>query len=353
MRVDQIAGSGACGMAISRFASGARQSAPADPPDAECRLLVTGGQRRSRRPANARRRPRAAQRRDLEAADRLARNAAASIPPAASGCFSSASSGDRRHLLRQQLRGQTQEDAGRRLVQRLAGGIVDVDVPALQLGRDAARQAAVGRDQRRALARRPPATSRNSSAMTPRLFLRAGAVDALTSPAPASGAPAARHRPSLRPASRQLLGRRRRPQRFVRRSRARLAASRPQALVTAIARHRPASAPGAAAAAHRPCCGWAGSSRIGRPGLVVERRGRGRAAPRGRRQVGDHFDQRGGRGNAAGRAGGDHGIGGRLRAPGLGLGGERAVAALGRIDAAFVGAGSSASPPSARRGSAG
>ena len=44
----------------------------------------------------ARRRPRAAQRRQLQAGGPQARNAAASIPPAASGCFSSASSGDRR-----------------------------------------------------------------------------------------------------------------------------------------------------------------------------------------------------------------------------------------------------------------
>jgi hypothetical protein len=41
---------------------------------------------------------------------------------------------------------------------------------------------------------------------------------------------------------------------------------------------------------------------------------------------------------------GDHGIGGRLPTPGLGLDGERAVAALGRIDAAFGGE-SSATPP--------
>ena len=60
---------------------------------------------------------------------------------------------DRRVFLRQHLRRQAQERAGRRLVERLAGGIVDIDLPALQLGCDPARQAAVGRDQRGALAR--------------------------------------------------------------------------------------------------------------------------------------------------------------------------------------------------------
>ncbi len=75
----------------------------------------------------------------------------------------------------------------------------------------------------------------------------------------------------------------------------------------------------------------------GRPRLVIEiaiEAGQHDAAGG---QAGDHLDERGGRGDAAGRAGGDHRIGRRLPAPGLGLGGERAVAALGRIDAAFGG----------------
>ena len=75
----------------------------------------------------------------------------------------------------------------------------------------------------------------------------------------------------------------------------------------------------------------------GRPRLVIEIAVEaGQHHPAGG-QAGDHVDERGRRGDAAGRAGGDHGIGGRMAAPGLGLGGERAVAALGRIDAAFGG----------------
>ena len=49
---------------------------------------------------------------------------------------------------------EQQKTAGRGLVERRAGGIVDLDLPAAQLDRDAAGEVAVGRDQRRGAARR-------------------------------------------------------------------------------------------------------------------------------------------------------------------------------------------------------
>ena len=99
-------------------------------------------------------------------------------PPAASGCFSSASSGTGASSCARRVEDQAQEHAGRRAVERHAGGIVDLDVPALQLGGDAARQLAVGRDQRggllRRLLQRLPQQQRDGLG----LFLRAGAIEA-------------------------------------------------------------------------------------------------------------------------------------------------------------------------------
>ena len=57
-----------------------------------------------------------------------------------------------RELVTEHSERQARKGAGRRGGERLAGRIVDLDVPAPQFGGDAARQIAVGRNQRRALA---------------------------------------------------------------------------------------------------------------------------------------------------------------------------------------------------------
>ena len=68
----------------------------------------------------------------------------------------------RRQPAQRRLGRQPREHAGRRVGERIAAGIVDRDIPALERGEDAARQRAVGRDQRRGLARasRPPRAAR-------------------------------------------------------------------------------------------------------------------------------------------------------------------------------------------------
>ena len=82
----------------------------------------------------------------------------------------------RRQLLGYRLQHQAQKHSGRRLAQLRAGGIVDLDAPAPQLAGDAARQLAVGRHQRRGLARLLQALT-HQKCYDRRLFLRPRTVD--------------------------------------------------------------------------------------------------------------------------------------------------------------------------------
>src|SRR5262249_4416387 len=126
---------------------------------------------------DARRRPRTAQRRHLEAPDPGAERRDLESS-GGKRMLQRCKQGDGRKLLPRHLRRRAQERARWRRAERLAGGIVDPDAPALQLGRDPPRQAAIGRDQGGALARllRDRAQEERDDAG---LFLRTGAIDAL------------------------------------------------------------------------------------------------------------------------------------------------------------------------------
>ncbi len=240
-----------------------------------------------------------------------------------------------RHRLEAAERGfgrQPREHAGWRVGERVAAGIVDRHVPALERGHHAARQRAVGRHQRGGLvlAFRPPrAAPPRWRALLPRRWrprswrampsaLVGGGVEILRlcalpasarwwRPAAAPPTPAARGR-AVR--ARQLRPRRCARCRCARAAPAwRIAHGRRRAR-----RHGVLSSSSPAISAQE-----ASSRSVSRPGSTT----------RAVRQPGDGGEQLGGRRHRAGGAGGDH----RRVAAGkpLGLGLDQPVAALGRL----------------------
>ena len=231
--------------------------------------------------------------------------------------------GDRVDAAHDQARGQQQKSAGRRLVERRAGGIVDLDAPALEFDPDPAGEMAIGRDQ----GRRPPR-------------------DLERAPHPE------RQRQRLGRQVRMLLD-----EELPDRGRGR----RRQFLPGADRGARPhdfgqkARAPGVAARNARRCPDPDGGA-LGRQSVeqllqAILRMARLDALParlvevlveagqhdRAPWQAGDHLEERAGRRNAAGRAGGDDPPCGRARAPAFGQSGQQAVAAFRGIERALLG----------------
>ena len=130
--------------AAGRPGQGRSRAARAARPRAQSTLAQPGQPRRGRGP---RRRP-------APARARPARQAAGARPAAASGCFSSASSGTGASCSAIAAAEQAQEHRGRRFGERLAGAVVGHHAVAQQFGADPAGQVAVRRDQRGARARR-------------------------------------------------------------------------------------------------------------------------------------------------------------------------------------------------------
>ena len=188
--------------------------------------------------------------------------------------------------------------------ERPAGGIVDLDPPALQLDRDAARQAAIRRDQRRDLSRRLGRLAQDDGDGERLLALVRGLDDARR-PSSASAFSRADSAASLAPA----LGRVRPAASLRRRSGSRrCSAALRLAERLDIARAR---TPSVSSSSFRPYCGWpapAGSRSLGpiaRPASVVEPLVEAGQHDRAVRQAGDRREQRRRGRHRAGRAGGD------------------------------------------------
>ena len=228
------------------------------------------------------------------------RNASGASPPAASGCFSAASSGTGASRAVGEVEHQAQKRAGRRAVERHSGGIVDVDVPAAQFGGDPAGQLAIRSDQRGGRARGFQLAAQQQRDRR-RLVLRTGAIvagDAGERVWRFGRVGRARHR-SPRPAAAP-----RRPAAAV--------GPRPASAAAPVRRAGQSrdlaggESRGRAAAARIRCCGWVGSSRdqlplVGiaaavEPGQDHHRPGRARRSTD--KQLGQG-------GHAAGQTGGD------------------------------------------------
>ncbi len=228
----------------------------------------------------------------------------------------------RRQALARQIEHQAQEDAGRRLVEGHAGGIVDLDVPAPQLGGDATREPAVGRDQRRGVAGLLQALAQQEGDDRG-FFLRAGAVE--------PHQPVERRRIEAGETA-PAVALRRRPQRLGDEAPSHAAAARKS-------RRRPGAEIGRLdlEPAQQPRREVLRMCRIGgnlAPALGVDRAidvGQHHGAVR---QAGDDGEEIGDCGHAAGDPGGDDRVARRLAAPRLGLRRQHAVAPLRRIEAA-------------------
>src|SRR5262249_44803286 len=101
-----------------------------------------------------RRRARASQHVALKALSERANVGTLAIAERRKRVFQQGEKRDRSESFRGNLGNEREEAARHALRQRLAGGIVDVDVPALELGGDAAGECAVRRHERRCLERR-------------------------------------------------------------------------------------------------------------------------------------------------------------------------------------------------------
>ena len=232
--------------------------------------------------------------------------------------------GNRRRAFGDHLRGQAQEGPGRGGGERLARRVVDLDAPPLELGRDPARQAPVGRDQCRRLALIPILQRLAHDEGDDAGFLvRGGAVEP----------PHAPDRLGRKPDRPPGLGRRRRAHGFGDQPGARriggFEAGRLPVLNLLPGETQPGQQP------------FDGELRMGglQPlpvllsGVAVEA-GEDDPAPGKPR----HHLQEVGRGrDGAGGAGGDHRVGGGPTTPGLGLGLQHQVAPGRRVDAAFLG----------------
>ena len=209
----------------------------------------------------------------------------------------------RRAPRERRLGDQPRQHAGRRRAERPAGGIVDLDPPALQLDRHPARQAAVRRDQRGDLARRLGRAAQDRGDGE-RLLALVRRLDDADMPSSASAFSSLGKAGALAPA----LGRAGRAHRF--RDEAARGCERRRRPRRA-ARHRSRRTPSVSSSFFRPYCGWpapAGSRSlgpIGVPALGVEvlvETGQHDGAVR---QPRDRGEQRRRRRHRAGRAGGD------------------------------------------------
>ena len=268
-------------------------------------------------------RPRPAQQCKLQAPDRRAERRRAH-PARGQGMLERREQRNRRRAFGYHLRGQAQEGPGRSRGERLARRVVDLDAPPLELGRDPARQAPVGRNQCRRpalfLVLQHPAHDKGDDA---RFLVRGGAVEA-------PHAPDRLGRKLDRPPG---LGLRRRAHGFGDQLGARRAGGLETVRLPVLN-----LLPGETQPRQQP---FDGELRMGglQPLPVIVSRvavesGEDDPAPRKPR----HHLQEVGRGrDGAGGAGGDHRIGGRLAAPGLGLGLQHQVAPGRRVDRAFLG----------------
>ena len=236
----------------------------------------------------------------------------------------------RRQRAAGQIEHQAQKRAGRGAVQRQAGGIVDVDVPAAQLGGDPAGELAVRRDQRRGRARGFELAAQQQRDRH-RLVLRAGAVVARD--------PGERVR--RRAAAGRARHRWRRPAAAPRRQQA-----QPRAAAARVrrggsgrcgqSRHigRPRARERAAAAPFR-CCGCVGSSAISSHSSGSQPRsspGRITAPGRARRSPTSSSVSAG---MPPVRPAAITGAGGGMSAPQRRLAPQQPVAPLGRVERAF------------------
>ena len=194
--------------------------------------------------------------------------------------------------------------------ERVAAGIVDRHVPARERRQHAARQRAVGRDQRGGLVRACSTASRSATAMA------SASSSALAASITATFASAgvARRSPSSQ-ALPPAIGRAARAAALRRRSARGREARRRQARATSSR-----AMPMRRSSACMANCGWpkAGASRRRVPPISSRRRRRDRyrapAAPRRRAAACDGREQLGGRRHRAGRARGDHRAAVRARA---------------------------------------
>ena len=256
-------------------------------------------------------------RRHLRSSRRVASSRAARSPPRVhSGCFSKASSATGAKLSSTAVTTRAQQGGRRRVGQGRAGRIVDVDVPASQLGGDAARQLAVGRDQ-----------GRGAAFVLQRLAQRQGDDQRFLMGGRAIGARHMLERRCRR--SRPGLGGLRRPHQFgdqqvPRRS----AAARPVGDVVAFTTERRQEF---AQAELRVRLVELFPARLVH--VAVEAGQHDRAL----RQLGDGGQQVARGGLRAGRAGGDHRRGGRVFAPARRLGADRLGAPFDGVDLAALG----------------
>ena len=192
--------------------------------------------------------------------------------------------------------GSAARPPGGRLEERRAGSVVDHDAVALQFGRDAAGQIAVGRDDADGLALRQPARAASAMARASSSSLRAAMTDE-----------ALAGHPSLKAASRACRARRcvlgQRQGRADQRG-ARIVAPR-QFLTdwTAAPSRRSSLTSPILRMAMRVSCASSSSARAVRRAHGAIEAGQHQSAAR---QVGDRLEQTGGRGDRAGGAGGDH-----------------------------------------------
>ena len=296
---------------------------------------------RSRRPSAARSpaKPGAGRGPRIAASSRRARSRNAAGREAAGG-QRVLQRGEQRHRRQRavgEIEDEAQENAGRRPVERHAGRIVDLDVPAAQFGGDPAGQLAVGGDQRRRRAGRLELAAQQQRDRH-RLVLRAGAVVA-AEPGErrrrAAAAGRARHR-SWRPGAAP-----RRPAGSAASARCRDAAAKRQS-ATARPRQSRTSLGGQTESADR-AQQQQRHQMLRMRRLVFDRSHSARSRPRSRpgritapwssQAITD--EQLGHRRHAAGQPGGDDRLGRRVARHSRGLAPQQAVAPLGRVERAF------------------
>ena len=233
-----------------------------------------------------------------------------------------------RRRLGRDIRRQPQENRRRSQVQRPAGGIVDLQVPAPKLGRDPAGERPIGRDEDGALAgsfQSAPQAERDDA----RFLFERGAIDPLDIAERQLQALAVfllgESPPGFRRLGRAQGFREQAPAAGRRRGRL-----RPWPLLDLV---RPEA--DAAQQHGHAVLGMDGILLDGGPGLLVPFALEARQHDPAHGQAGDDREQRRGRRDAARRAGGDERGLGRPLAQALGLGRKQAVAPVGRIDGAF------------------
>ena len=263
-------------------------------------------------------------RRHLRSSRRAASSRSARDRPSVhSGCLSSASRSTGAKPESTAATSARSKVAGGVSARRLAGGIVDVDLPAPQLGGDATREVAVGRHQRGGARRRLQRLAQGERDHQ-RLLVRRGAV----------GAGHVIERGGLGPLP--GVGRLGRPHQLG-----------DQLATRRIARRAGPFADLVAVAVEREQQVAQAELRMGRvelrPALLVDLAVEARQHDGALRQSGDRRQQIARRGLRAGRAGGDHRRCRRPLAPARGLGADRSGAPVERVDLAARRPGSSAS----------